>query len=488
MVLSPPVPLRRTARLPAPVDATELAFAGIARQAELLRAREVSARELTELYLERIERLDPQLNAFRVVLPERALDEAEEADRRLDAGEEEPLLGVPIALKDSVDLAGEVTTHGTAGFDEPAADDSEMVRRLRGAGAVIVGKTNLPELAICGFTESKTWGVTRNPWNAERTPGGSSGGSGAAVAAGLIGAASASDGAGSIRIPAANCGLFGLKPQRGRISLAPDREHWQGLSVNGCLTRSVLDAALYLDVTAGAAPGDPDPPPPPERPYAEAARTPPGKLRIALSATPARLIAPAVVSDEIRRGLEGTAELLLSFGHETVWRDPDYGSVGNGVMALYFSGIRDDVKRVPHPERLEARTRGFGRIGALYPEAVVRRARAREARHAARINRVLEDADVLITPTTATPLVEVRRWEGKGAVRTVLGMSRVYPFTAVWNYTGQPAAAVPAGFTEDGLPLSVMLVGRPNDEGTLLSLAAQIEAERPWAGRRPPIS
>ena len=222
----------------------DVAFAGAARQAEMVRAGEVSPTELVQLCLERIARLDPQLNSFRVVLAERALLEAEQAEARLKAGEERPLLGVPIALKDNHDLAGELTPNGTDGFPDPAAADCEMVRRLREAGAIVVGKTTLPELAICGFTESATWGVTRNPWNPQRTPGGSSGGSAAAVAAGLVPIASASDGAGSIRIPSASCGLFGLKPQRGRVSLGPHLEHWNGLSVNGCVSRTVLDTAL----------------------------------------------------------------------------------------------------------------------------------------------------------------------------------------------------------------------------------------------------
>src|SRR5690349_12223552 len=198
------------------MDEVELAYAGIARQAELLRGREISSRELVELYLARIERLDPQLNAFRVVLSERARAAADDADRRLAAGETAPLLGVPVALKDNVDVAGELTAMGTAGWEEPAAADAAHARRLREAGAVLIGKTNLSDLAIWPFTETEPWGESRNPWDPGRSPGGSSGGSGAAVAAGLVGAASASDGGGSIRIPATNCGLFGLKPQRGR--------------------------------------------------------------------------------------------------------------------------------------------------------------------------------------------------------------------------------------------------------------------------------
>ena len=476
------------------MDAAELAFAGIARQADLVRGGEVSSRELVELYLERIERLDPQLNSFRLVMADKALAEADRADARRSSGEQLPLLGVPVAVKDGVDVEGEITTHGVASFDRPASQDADMVRRLRGAGAVVIGKTNLPELAIYGFTESKTWGATRNPWNTEHTPGGSSGGSGAAVAAGLVGGASASDGAGSIRIPAANCGLFGLKPQRGRVSMAPDHylvegRHWEGMSVNGCLTRSVLDTALYLDVTAGPAAEDRAPPPPPPRPFAEAARTRPERLRIAWSPKPPRIIAPPTkLADSNRRALEDTAGLLRSLGHEVTERDPDYGMVGNHVTTLYLGGIRKDIMRTPHRERLEPRTRGFLRLGAPYAGRVLQRGHRLAARHAERINRMFDDCDVLLTLVSPVPPVEVGRWESRGALRTVLGMSSVYPYTAVWNATGQPAAAVPAGFTDDGLPLSVQLVGRPNDEATLLSLAAQIEAERPWADRRPPVS
>ena len=465
----------------------DLAFAGIARQAQMLRDGGISSRELTGLYLDRIARIDPELNAFRVVLAERAIAAAEDADRRLAAGEEAPLLGVPIALKDEfADLEGELTTIGTDAFDEPAAADAELTRRLRGAGAVILGKTNLPELAITGFTESRTWGITRNPWHRHRTPGGSSGGSAAAVAAGLVGAATGSDGAGSIRIPAANCGLFGLKPQYGRVPLAPYPGHWRGLSVHGFLTRSVRDTALLLDVgTAGG--GDPGGPPPPARAFTEAAATPPGRLRVALSTEPQKALLPPVVADEVSAALSDAGELLRSLGHRVVEDDPGYGLVVN-FLPRYLGGIRDEVRTLPHPERLERRTRGFARLGACYPPPVRELARRRAAADARRINRILERHDVLVTPTVGVPPVEIGRWEGRSALRTLAGMARIYCFTAVWNHTGQPAAAVPVGFTDDGLPLSVQLVGRPNDEQTLLSLAAQIEAERPWADRRPPVS
>jgi amidase len=467
--------------------AEEIAWMGAARQAEMVRSGEVSPTELVRLHLDRIERLDPQLNAFRVVLAERAMLEAEQAEARLKGGDERPLLGVPIALKDEVDLAGELTTRGTDAYPEPATADSEMVRRLREAGAIVVGKTLLPELAVCGFTESATWGVTRNPWNPQRTTGGSSGGSAAAVASGMVPIASASDGAGSIRIPAASCGLFGLKPQRGRISLAPRLEHWLGLSANGCVSRTVLDTALWLDIVAGGS-KEPGAPPPPERPFVESAKAPPGTLRVAVSTATPRALVPVTISDISKGAVEGMAEVLRSLGHQTEARDPDWGSIGNNTVPRYLGGLAEDVAEVPNPERLERRTRGFGRLGSLVPDKVLEAARRGERADAERIGTIFESFDVLMTPVMGGTALPVRRWEGRGALWTLLGMSRFYPYCIPWNHLGNPAMAVPAGTAEDGMPLSVQIIGRPGDEATLLSLAAQIEAERPWADRRPPIS
>ncbi len=302
----------------------ELAYAGIARQAELIAAGEISSRELVELYLQRIAAYEPQLNAFRIVLAERALLEADQADSRRAAGASRPLLGVPMAVKDDIALAGEPTCYGTNAHGGPAAADAEVVRRLREAGAVIIGKTNVPELTLWPFTETATFGATRNPWDLQRAPGGSSGGSGAAVAAGLVGAALGSDGAGSIRIPAAWCGLVGLKPQRGRVSMAPRDRGWHGLSVNGVLTRRVADTALFHDVASGAVEVDADRVPPPPVPFAAAAATAPGRLRIAYSrAVPFGVIAK--LDPQALSAFEETIELLRSLGHELSERDPDYG-------------------------------------------------------------------------------------------------------------------------------------------------------------------
>jgi amidase len=464
----------------------DLAFAGAAKQAEMVRAGEVSPKELVQLCLDRIARFDPQLNAFRKVFAEKALLEAEQAEARLKAGDTRPLLGVPIAIKDEVDVVGEVNTHGTDGFTEPAKQDSEMVRRLREAGAIVIGLTLLPELAICGFTESATYGVTRNPWNLQRSPAGSSGGSGAAVAAGLVPIASAGDGGGSIRLPAASCGLFGLKPSRGRISLAPLQEGWNGLAVLGCLSRNVLDTALWLDITAGGS-TEPGAPAPPERPFVEAAKAPPGKLRVAYSTLAPRAAAPPTVDQVVKDAVIETADLMRSLGHDVAQRDPEWGMIGNNITARFLRGVAETVEEVPHPERLESRTRGFGRLGKLIPDSLYEKAlRAREA-DVARVHAIFDSVDVLITPVMGGTALPIRRWEGKGALRTALGMSRFYPYCVPWNHLGNPAMSVPTGIAADGMPLAVQVIGRPGEESTLLSLAAQLEAERPWADARPPV-
>ncbi len=469
------------------MDAVELAYAGIARQAELIAAREVSSRELVELYLRRIATHEPQLNAFRIVLAERALMEADQADSRRSAGAGRPLLGVPIAVKDDIDVAGEQTCYGTNANGGPAVADAEVVRRLREAGAVVIGKTNVPELTMWPFTETATFGATRNPWDLQRAPGGSSGGSAAAVAAGLVGAALGSDGAGSIRIPAAWCGLFGLKPQRGRVSMAPKARGWHGLSVNGVLTRRVADTALFHDVASGSVEIDMDSVPAPPVSFAQAASTHPGSLRIAFSrAVPFGVIAkldPSAIA-----AFEETIELLRSLGHHVEERDPDYGKdTLTAVTVRYLRGIHDEAAALPHPERLERRTRSMARLGGLIPPAVLERALKAEEALRSRLNRVFDDHDLLMTPATAALAPPIGRLQGRGALWTVNTVAGWVPFNGPWNVTGQPAASVPAGMTAEGLPRAVQIVARPTDELTLMSLAGQLEAERPWAEQRPPL-
>jgi amidase len=468
------------------MDPVELAYAGIARQAGLIAAGEISSLELLELYLERIARLDPQLNAFRIVFAERARLEAGQADARRRAGDERPLLGVPIAIKDDIDVAGELTTQGTNAQAEPARADAEVVRRLREAGAVIIGKTNVPELQMWPFTETATFGATRNPWDLQRAPGGSSGGSAAAVAAGLVGAALGSDGAGSIRIPSAWCGLFGLKPPRGRVSMAPHARGWHGLSVKGVLTRSVSDTALFHDVASGAIDIDADRAPAPTVPFSTAAATPPASLRIAYSTSIPPGGVPKLDADA-RSAFEGTVELLRSLGHELSERDPDYGPGAiPAVVVRYLRGIHDGAAKLTNPERLERRTRAMVRMGGLIPQSLLERSLAGEAEFTRRLNGVLESHDVLLTPATAAPPPRIGQLQGRGALWTLNAVAGWVPYNGVWNVTGQPAASVPAGFGADGLPRAVQLVGRANDEATLLSLAGQLEAERPWAQLRPP--
>jgi len=465
----------------------EIAFAGAARQAGMVRAGEVSPTELVQLHLDRIARLDPQINAFRKVFAEKALLEAQQAEARLKAGEERPLLGVPIAIKDEVAVAGEVTTFGTDAFERPASADCEMVRRLREAGAILVGLTLLPEMAICGFTESATYGVTRNPWDPQRSPAGSSGGSAAAVASGMVPIASAGDGGGSIRLPASSCGLFGLKPTRGRIPLDPLDEGWNGLAVLGCLSRTVEDTALWLDIASGGS-REPGAPPLPDSPFVESAKSAPGKLRVAYSTLAPRAAAPPTVDEVVKVAVTDAAELLRSLGHEVAPRDPDWGGIGNNITPRFLRGVSETVDAVPHPERLESRTRGFGRLGGMLPDVLFERAlRGREV-DAARVNAIFDSCDVLVTPVMGGTAIPIRRWEGKGALRTVIGMSRFYPYCVPWNHLGNPAMSVPMGIAADGLPLAVQIIGPMGSEATLLSLAGQLEAERPWADRRPPIS
>jgi amidase len=467
--------------------ASELAFAGVARQAQLIASGELGARELLDVYLRRIERLDPQLNSIRVLFAERAAAEADQADARRRAGDRRPLLGVVLLVKDDIDVAGERTTYGTDAQDAPAAQDAEIVRRARSAGAVILGKTLTPELCIWPFTESVTYGVTRNPWSLACTPGGSSGGSAAAVAAGLASAALASDGGGSIRIPAAWCGLYGLKRQRGAVPMAPAPDLPHRLSVNGVLTRNVTDSALFYDVIEHTAvSGEPSTG---AGAFSAAVQGDPPRLRIAVASNlPPGLIAP--LHDSNRVALEQTAELLRSLGHDVRDAKIDYGGVRTVVAfnARYVRGIAEDAATLAHPERLERRTRAMARAGDWVPSGLIARIMGWQTELARRINAVLRDNDVLLTPATAVPPPPVARFEGRGALSTYLGVARQVPYAATWNLTGQPACSVPAGLDAEGLPRAVQLVGRASGEATLLALSAQIERARPWGDARPPLA
>ena len=459
------------------MDRTDLAFAGIAGQAELVRAGEVSPRELVELCLERIARVDPQLNAVRVVFAERALAEADQAAGRRGAGDERPLLGVPILIKDDTDVAGEITCKGSSAEDQPAAADAEVVRRLRAAGAIVLGKTHVPELMQWPFTESATWGITRNPWALDRSPGGSSGGSAAAVAAGLAGAASASDGAGSIRIPASCCALFGLKGQRGRIPTAPYDISWQGLTHVGCVTRSVRDTALWWDVVADRFESDP------LGTWVEAAGREPGTLRIAC-ATNNALFAP--VAKQQRAAFEETIALLRALGHTVEETKIPYADLLGDLVPRYLRGIAEDARTLPDRSRLDRRSKGLARLGGLLPDGVVDSAdRAVEADRE-KFVRIFEDVDVLLLPLFTELPPRIGAYEGLNAIRSLDKAFNYTPFPGLMNHMELPAIAVPTARTHGGFPLGVQLVGPQGSEGRLLALAAQLEGAIGWPGRRPP--
>jgi amidase len=467
---------------------TELAFAGPVAHARMLAGGEVSARELLELSLARIETAEPSLNAFRCVRTEHARAEAAEADRRLAAGERAPLLGVPVAIKDDVDLAGEESRFGCRGDFAAKTEDCEAVRRLRAAGAVIVGKTNTPEIGQWPLTEGPAFGATRNPWHLEHTPGGSSGGAAAAVAAGLVSAAMGSDGAGSVRIPAAWTGLVGIKPQRGRISTWPDAEAFNGLTVLGPLTRTVADAALMLDVLSGSHPGDRHRPPPPSEPYARAAEldgSPPTRLRIALSERIPFSGAPARLDPRVREAVRRLAEVLRGLGHEVVHDDPAYGLIGLPFMPRSTGGVDEWLARVPDHSLLDHRTRGNARMGRLL-RPLLGLARALEAPLHRQVGRVFHRVDVVLAPTTAKPPERVGAIDGLAPWATDKVVVGACPYAWPWNVLGWPGINVPAGLTPEGLPVGAQLLGPANSESRLIALAAQLEAVENWQERRPP--
>ncbi|MFB6812198.1 amidase [Streptomyces sp. NPDC056387] len=459
------------------------ACGGLVDTARALAEGGVSSRRLTEEALARIEAAQPGLNAFRTVRTESALAEADEADRRLAAGERLPLLGVPVAVKDDMDVAGEPTAFGCAGEFPPKTADSEAVRRLRAAGAIIVGKTQTPELGQWPFTEGPAFGDTRNPWNPAYTPGGSSGGSAAAVAAGLVPAALGSDGAGSVRIPAAWTHLVGVKPQRGRISTWPEPESFHGLTVNGVLARTVADAALLLDAASGQHPGDLHHPAPVSA--VEATRRTPRRLRIALSFGMAFTATPKSLDPEVRSAVERLAGRLESLGHEVVPQDPRYGQIGLTFVPRATRGVRDWASRVPDPALLDPRTHEAMRTGRILGGLPLRVSRRAEARLRRRVGEVFDRFDVVLTPTTATPPLRIGALAGLGAMATDRAMIAACPYAWTWNVLGWPGVNIPAGFTTTGLPMGAQLLGPEGAEPLLLSLAAQTEAAEDWARHRP---
>src|SRR5581483_6137026 len=372
----------------------QLAFAGPAELAELVKSKQVTPRELVELYLRRIEALNPQLNAFRVTLADEALAAADAAN-----GGDGPLAGVPVAIKDDIPLKGQATTRGSRTYGPPAAEDAEAIRRLRAAGAIPIGVTNVPELMIFPWTTTDANGITRNPWDLSRTPGGSSGGSAAAVASAMAPCATGGDGGGSIRIPAAACGLVGMKPTRGRVSLQPTSQHWLGLSVAGALARTVRDSALMLDVMHGAAPGDTDSAPPFDGKYVEAAARPPERLRIAIS----RKLPPGLLgelSSDQRDAWERMAKLLEGLGHEVTERDPAYGLAQLHFLQMWVRGIYEDSTTVPDRAKLERLTRQMAWQGRrLVPERRRPKLVAKQAQITQRILALWDEFDVLLTPT-----------------------------------------------------------------------------------------
>ncbi|HWD63931.1 MAG TPA: amidase family protein [Solirubrobacteraceae bacterium] len=466
----------------------DLAFAGPAALAAAVRAREVTPRELVELYLRRIERIDPKLNAFRTVMADEALATADRMGEG-DAGDAGSLAGVPVAVKDDQPVKGQPLTFGSRATDQtPQAADAEVVRRLRAAGAIPIGITNVPELMIFPWTATDANGITRNPWDPSRTPGGSSGGSGAAVAAGLVAAATGSDGAGSIRIPAACCGLVGMKASRGRVSMQPFGEGWLGLSTFGALARTVADSALLLDVLQEASPEDRYRLPPAAESFSAAATREPKRLRIAVSRkVPNGLIAP--LSADQRLAFDRTARLLGELGHHVEERDPAYGLLSLEFAQTWIAGIDQEFSQLVRPQLAEASTRQMAAAGRrLVPP---RRREALRTRREEKIRRVLslwDEVDVLLTPGLSRTALPAEGGYNRAAPVAFDRAARFTPYTPVFNLTGQPAISLPAGRGSDGLPLSVQLAGRIGDEATLYSLAAEIEAARPWASERPPLA
>jgi amidase len=466
--------------------------------ASMVRAGEVSARELVETSLERIEELNPVVNAFVELDAERALASAE----AIMPGDPRPFAGVPIAIKNLRAVSGLRLTYGCQLMaDYVSGYDHNVTRRLKQAGFVIVGTTTVPEYGILPTTEARLFGPTRNPWDLERTAGGSSGGAAAAVAAGMVPVAHGSDGGGSIRIPAACCGLVGLKPSRGRISPAPELGD-SALSIDGVLTRTVADTALILDVIAGYELGDATWAPPPEEPFAVSASRRPGSsrsagLRIAASTLPPT--PDAVVDPSCARAVAEAAELLRSLGHEVEEVDPPWQVEGLSelfgavfatqvALSIAYSGII--AGREPTSEDMEPMSWAIFCMARKANAVEVAAAGVRLQAFARRLVSFLEPYDALLTPALAERplLLGTLDPAAPNPMSTFTRSGLFTPFTPPLNASGLPGISLPLFQGEDGLPLAVQVGGRPAGEGALLALAAQLEEGHPWIERRPRLA
>jgi amidase len=475
------------------VSESNLMFRPATELAQMVRSGEISATELVQASLERIEELNPSLNAFVQLDGERALATA----AQVGPGDERPFAGVPVAIKNNRAVEGLRLTYGCSLMADFVCDyDHNITRRLKEAGFVIVGTTTLPEYGILPTTEARVFGPTRNPWDLERTPGGSSGGAAAAVAAGMVPVAHGNDGGGSVRIPAACCGLVGLKPTRGRISAAPELGD-SSLGIDGMLTRTVADTAAILDVLAGYEPGDATWAPPPPEPFAASGARPPGRLRIAASMLPPT--PDAVVDPMCARAVEEAAELLRSLGHEVEEVDPPwqvdglselFGAVFSIHIALSVAYSGMVAGREPTAEDMEPMSWAIysmvGKLSAVQGMGATVRLQA----FARRLVSFLAPYDALLTPALAERPLPLGTLDtaAPDPMSTFTRSGLFTPFTPVFNASGQPGISLPLYHGEDGLPLGVQIVGRPAGEGALLALAAQLEEAEPWAGRRAPIA
>ncbi len=458
--------------------------------AALVEKKQVTAGELLDAALARMEQVNPKLNAVVQLFADTARDAAKKG---LPDG---PFRGVPYLLKDiTTQLAGTVTTAGSRLFTEKATQDSGLVAAYKRAGFNIFGKTNTPEFALVGITEPVRFGATLNPWNAKRTCGGSSGGAGSAVAAGIVPAAQASDGGGSIRIPASCCGLFGMKPSRGRVSMAPAGEGWAGFTVLHALTRSVRDSAAILDASCQPVAGDPYYLPPPEVPFLEETRRDPPRLRIAMLTKNLNGLAP---DPECAEAVGLAAKLCESLGHNV-----EHADVPPGLDALVPAAVTviacslvvtldNEVAQRGRPvgdEEIEPLTKMLYEYGKAIPS--IEYVRAINSTHA--IGRSLAEwfapYDMMLLPTLGQLPLPVGVLDGDiGDMQSLTQRFINYgPNTQLFNASGRPAMSVPLHWTRDGIPVGVQFAGKMGEEGALFRLAAQLEAAQPWAQRRPPL-